>query len=139
MRICELIVGLGKVEVLGVDDEPVGPVAVHVRTRRRPVCAGCGGAVWSKGTSAVSPVDLPAFGRPVGLVWHKWRWCRPAAGCRVGSFTEVGEQIAPARAALTARAGRWATIAVGRDARPVSDVAAELGCDWHTVNRAVLS
>ena len=30
-------------------------------------------------------------------------------------------------------------MAVGRDARPVADVAAELGCDWHTANRAVLS
>ena len=30
-------------------------------------------------------------------------------------------------------------MAVGRDARPVADVAAELGCDWHTVNRAVLA
>ena len=73
------------------------------------------------------------------LIWHKWRWRCPAAACGVGSFTEIDERIAPARAALTARAGRWATIAVGRDARPVSDVAAELGCDWHTVNRAVVA
>ena len=57
----------------------------------------------------------------------------------MGSFTEVDEQIAPARSALTARAGRWATVAVDRDARPVADVAAELGCDWHTANRAVLA
>ena len=138
-RICELVVGLGDVEVLGVDDEPAGPLAVHVRTRRRPSCGGCGGAVWSKATSAVRLVDLPAFGRPVRLIWHKWRWCCPAAGCGVGSFTEIAEEIALARAALTARAGRWATLQVGRDARPVSDVAGELGCDWHTANRAVLS
>ena len=84
-------------------------------------------------------VDLPAFGRPVHLIWHKWRWRCPASSCAVGSFTEVAEEIAPARSALTARAGQWATIAVGRDARPVSHVAAELGCDWHTVNRAVLA
>ena len=96
-RICELIVGLGDVEVVGVDDAPVGPLAVHVRTRRRPACGGCGGAVWSKGTSAVGLVDLAAFGRPVRLVWHKWRWCCPAASCPVGSFTEVAEEIAPAR------------------------------------------
>ena len=128
-RICELIVGLGDVGVLGVDDEPAGPLAVHVRTRRRPACGGCGGAVWSKGASAVRLVDLPAFGRPVRLVWHKQRWCCPAAGRGVGSFTEVAEEIAPARAALTARAGRWATLQVGRDARPVSDVAGELGCE----------
>ena len=138
-RICELIVGLGDVEVLGVDDEAPGTLAVHIRTRRRPACGGCGGSVWSKGSAPVSLVDLAAFGRPVRLVWHKWRWCCPAASCPVGSFTEIDEQIAPARSALTARAGRWATIAVGRDARPVADVAGELGCDWHTVNRAVLA
>ena len=137
-RICELLVGLGEVEVLGVDDETGAPLAVHIRTRRRPACGRCGGAVWSKGTSPVRLVDLRAFGRPVRLVWHKWRWRCPAAGCGVASFTEVAEKIAPARAALTARAGRWATMAVGRDARRVSDVAGELGCDWHTVNRAVL-
>ena len=96
-------------------------------------------AVWSKGSARVGLVGLPAFGRPVRLVWHKWRWCCVDAGCPVGSFTEVDDRIAPARGALTARAGRWATVAVGRDARPVSDVAAELGCDWHTVNRAVLT
>ena len=62
-----------------------------------------------------------------------------AATCDVASFTEVDEQIAPARSALTARAGCWATVAVGRDARPVADVAAKLGCDWHTANRAVLT
>ena len=127
-RICELLVGLGEVEVLGVDDEAAGPLAVHVRTRRRPVCGGCGGAVWSKGSAPVRLVDLQAFGRPVRLVWHKGRWRCPAASCAVGSFTEVAEEIASARSALTARAGRWATVAVGRDARPVSDVAAELGC-----------
>ena len=138
-RICELIIGLGDVEVLGVDDAPSGPLAVHIWTRARPACGGRGGAVWSKGSTPVGLVDLPAFGRPVRLVWHKWRWCCVDAGCPVGSFTEVDDRIAPARGALTARAGRWATVAVGRDARPVSDVAAELGCDWHTVNRAVLT
>ncbi len=47
-RICELLVGLGDVDVVGVVDEPSGPLVVHVRTRHRPVCGGCGGLVWSK-------------------------------------------------------------------------------------------
>ena len=88
-RVCELIVGLGDVEVLGVVDEPGGPLAVHIGTRRRPVCGGCGGVVWSKGSAPVELVDLPAFGRPVRLVWRKRRWRCPAVGCAVGSFTEV--------------------------------------------------
>ena len=138
-HICELLVGLGDVDVLGVVDEPDAPLVVHIGTRRRPPCGGCGGVVWSKGSAAVRLVDLPAFGRPVRLVWRKRRWRCPAGGCEVGSFTEVDERIAPVRSALSARAGRWATMAVGRDGRPVSDVASELGCDWHTVNGAVMA
>ena len=83
-------------------------------------------------------VDLAVFGRAVCLVWHKHRWFRPAADFGTTSFTETNEMIAPVRSAWTTRAGRWATTAVGGDARPVFDVAAELACDWHTVNKAVL-
>lgn len=117
------MVGLGEVEVLGVDDEAATPLDLHIRTRRRPRFEGCGGAVCSKGSVPVSLGDLAAFGRPVRLVWHKWRWRCPAATCAVGSFTEIDERTAPAQASP------WATIQVGRDACPVADVAAELGCD----------
>jgi transposase len=41
--------------------------------------------------------------------------------------------------AMTTRAGRWVTIQVGRFARSVSEVADDLGCDWHTVNDAVVA
>ena len=42
-RMCELLVGLGDVEVLSVDDEGGGPLRVHVRCRAaRPPCGGCG-------------------------------------------------------------------------------------------------
>ena len=139
-RVCELIVGLGDVEVLGVDGEPDEPLGVHVRCRgERPACGGCGGAVWSKGSSPVGLVDLPAFGRPVGLVWHKRRWQCPDADCDVRSFTEVDEEIAPPRAKLTSRAGRWATEQAGRFGRPVEHVADDLGCDWHTASDAVVA
>ena len=140
-RICELLVGLGDVEILSVDDAPGGPLGVaHPQRAPRPVVWGLRRVgVVQRRQRWWGLVDLPAFGRPVRLVWHKWRWRCPAASCVVGSFTEVDEQIAPARSALTARAGHWATMAVGRDARPVADVAAELGCDWHTANRAVLA
>ena len=58
------------VEILGVDDAPGGLLVLHIRTRGRPTCGGCGGAVWSKGASLVGLVDLPAFGRPVRFMWH---------------------------------------------------------------------
>ena len=136
-RMCELLVGLGDVEVLSVGDEGGGPLRVHVRCRAaRPPCGGCGGVLWSDGERAVVLVDLPAFGRRVRLVWHKRRWRCPRDGCEAGSVTEQAAEIAPARALLTSRAARWATRQAGRG-RPLKDVAAELGCVWHTVNSAV--
>ena len=50
-RICELIVGLGDVELFGVKDGPCGPLALHIRKRARRACGGCGAPVWSKGAS----------------------------------------------------------------------------------------
>ena len=58
-RVCELLIGLGDVEVLGVDDAPGAPLGVHIATRAsRPACGGCGGSVWSKGSAPVGLVDL---------------------------------------------------------------------------------
>ena len=86
-RVWELLVGLGDVEVLGVDDVG-GPLRVHVRGRApRPACERCGGPLWSDGERSVALVDLPAFGRPARLVWHKRRWRCPDRGCGAGTVT----------------------------------------------------
>lgn len=92
-----------------------------------------------KDRPAVELVDLSCFGRPARLVWHKRRWACGAAPCRVGSFTEQAPEIAPARGAMTDRAGRWVSEQVGRAGRTVAEVARELGCDWHTLNDAVIA
>ena len=140
MRVCELLVGLGDVTVLGADDDPGGPVRVHVETRsERPSCPACGGVVWSKDQRPVELVDLAAFGRPARLVWHKFRWTCPAPLCPIGSFTETAHRIAAARLVMTDRAGRWVTEQVGRHKRSVNEVAVELGCDWHTINDTVIA
>lgn len=97
-----------------------------------------GGRLWSKGYRPVGLVDLPVFGRPVRLWWRKRRWVCPDRGCDGGSFVEQDAGIAPERGLLTSRAGRWATEQVGRLGRTVAEVAAELGCDWHTVNKEVV-
>ena len=136
---CELLVGLGEVDLVGVDDSAEGtPLEVVIRSRKpRPVCEGCGGSVWSKGERSVRLVDLPAFGRPVRLRWRKRRWVCRDSECVVGSFVEQDPGIGPRRALLTSRAARWVTVQVGQLGRPVAEVASELGCDWHTVNREV--
>jgi transposase len=87
------------------------------------------------GTREVELVDLPVFGRPARLVWNKQRWRCPT--CR-RARTEQDPEIASARCGLTTRAARWATVQVGRHGRSVAEVAADLGCDWHTVMDAVV-
>ena len=70
---CELLVGLGEVDVVGKSDDGRGPLWVTVRSRSsRPVCQSCDGPVWSKGDRPVRLVDLPVFGRPVRLWSHEW-------------------------------------------------------------------
>jgi transposase len=137
---CAVLVGLPDVTVLGVDDQPGQPIRVHVEQRvDRPRCGECGVAAWVKERPVVELVDLPCFGRPARLVWHKHRWCCPASTCPVASWTGQDWRIAAARLAMTDRAGRWVTVQVGRHGRTVNEVAGELGCDWHTVNDAVIA
>jgi len=137
---CELLVGLPEVNVLGIDDLVGEPLRVHVEVRTsRPGCAGCGVFAHVKDRPVVELVDLPCFGRPTRLVWHKHRWRCPEETCPTTSW--IGEELrtgAP-RQAMTDRAGRWVTEQVGRYARSVNEVAIEIGCDWHTVNDTVIA
>ena len=137
---CELLVGLPDVNVLGVEDVATGPLRIHVELRTQVVgCPQCGVVAHVKDRYEVELIDLPAFGRWTRLVWHKRRWRCPDSGCRVGSWSEQNSRLAPSRQALSDRAGRWVTRQVGESARSVNEVAGELGCDWHTVNDAVLA
>ena len=139
-RMCELLVGLPDVTVLGMDDETNGPLSIHVQTRaRRPGCTTCGVLAWVKDRPVVVLVDLPVFGRAVRLVWHKFRWYCGEPTCLGGSWTEDEPRIANHRMALSDRAGRWVTEQVGRHARSINEIAIELGCDWHTVNDTVMA
>lgn len=87
----------------------------------------------------VELVDLPAFGRPARLVWRKHRWACSDETCPTKTWTEQEPRIAAPRLALTDRAGRWVTFQVGKHGRTVNEVAQDLGCDWHTVNDAVIA
>lgn len=51
---------------------------------------------------------------------------------------DIVPAIASTRCSLTTRAAKWATVQVGFHGRSVSEVAADLGCDWHTVMAAVV-
>ncbi|MCC5951543.1 MAG: ISL3 family transposase [Acidimicrobiia bacterium] len=140
-RVAACVVGLGaEVRVLGVDDPLVGPLVVHVETTNEPVCPGdCWTRPVAKDRQRVELVDLAVFGRPARLCWHKRRWACPNRGCHMVTWTEQNTRIAPARTSMTTRAGRWVTYQVGACARPVSDLATELGRSWHTINDAVIA
>jgi transposase len=136
---CATLVGLDDVNVVGVSRSPGGVRLVFELAGPRPPCAGCGASARVKARPEVELVDLSVFGRPCRSVWRKHRLECPNPACAVRSWTVEDPTIAPARRGFTDRAGRWATWQVGKHGRSVAEVAAELGCDWHTVNDAVLA
>jgi len=137
---CELLVGLPDIDVIGVADPEPGRLVVVVAAREdRPVCARCGTGAWVKDHREVDLVDLPAFDQTVTLRVVRTRWRCPRFRCGIGSWTLEHLDIAPAGHRLTTRAGRWACEQVGRWGRSVAEVADALGCDWHTVNDAVIA
>jgi transposase len=139
VRMCEILVGLPDVDVIGLDARS-HVLEVHIECRReRTGCPSCGVVAHVKDQRPVRFVDLPVAGRPMALVWHKRRLRCPDGDCPMGSWTEEDVRIASSRMAISTRAGRWVTEQVGRCARSVNEVAKELGCDWHTVNDAVVA
>ena len=97
-RVCELLVGLGDVEVLGVDDEAGVPLGVHVRGRAlRPGCVACGGRLWSNGERLVELVDSRRSGGRCG-------WCGTSAGGAAGS-EDARLAPSPSRTPLSRRLG----------------------------------
>lgn len=99
-------------------------------------CPSCGGLARVKERPVIRYVDLPVFGIPMHLAWRKHRMRCVDRACPRGSFVLQDHRIAAKGCLLTTRAAKWATVQVG-GGRTVSEVAAELDCDWHTVNDAV--
>ena len=100
---------------------------------RCPICAG---RAQVKERPVVHYVDLPVYGTPMSLAWKKHRMRCENPACTKRSWVLSDHRIAAKNCLLTTRAAKWATVQVG-GGRTVSEVAAELSCDWHTVNDAV--
>ncbi|MCC5947053.1 MAG: transposase family protein [Nitriliruptoraceae bacterium] len=96
----ERVVGLPRVRVLAVED---GPLRVHVETRNEGTeqCPVCGTTAGIKDRDRVALTDLPCFGRPATLVWHKRRWRCPEPTCAATTWTETSSAIAASRLRLT--------------------------------------
>ena len=124
--------GLGDVEVLGVDDEAGVPLGVHVRGRAlRPGCVACGGRLWSNGEKAGGvggPPGVRAAGAagvaqaPVALraarmpVWHRHRaglrYCA-ASGAADDTRRAAGPRVRRAVAARSKRSLRsWDAVGI---------------------------
>lgn len=99
-------------------------------------CPRCGTRAQVKERRLVKYVDLPVFGTPMRLAWKKHRMKCLNPGCPQKTWMLGDHRIAAKNCLLTTRAAKWVTRQVG-GGRTVSEVAAELACDWHTVNDAV--
>jgi transposase len=99
-------------------------------------CPACGQRAQVKERPVVHYVDLPVYGHPMTLAWKKHRMRCVNPHCATASWVLGDHRIAAKNCLLTTRAAKWATVQVGIG-RTVAEVAAELACDWHTVNDAV--
>ncbi|MGH8888208.1 MAG: ISL3 family transposase [Acidothermaceae bacterium] len=135
-EIVQALVGLKDVRVLYYERRGPEVELVIEQIVIDPRCRDCGGAARVKERPLVRYVDLPVYGTPMRLGWRKHRLHCPNPVCPRRTWVLSDHRIAAKSCLLTTRAAKWATVQVGTG-RTVSEVAAELDCDWHTVNDAV--
>jgi transposase len=135
--LAEALLGLPGFRVLAVTETPDEMVVTVESTAEMSGCHGCGSRAEAHERMPVEIRDLPCFGRPARLVWHKRRWRCREQRCNVRTWTERSEHV-DTQAVITRRAGMEACRQVGEHARAVSSVATELGVCWWTVMNAVI-
>ena len=137
-EILQALVGLKDVRVLHYKRE--GPqVELMIEQVVDDIrCPSCAGRAQVKERPVVAYVDLPVYGTAMKLSWKKHRLRCPDPTCARRTWVLSDHRIAAKNCLLTTRAAKWATVQVG-GGRTVSAVAAELDCDWHTVNDAVVT
>ena len=99
-------------------------------------CPECDNQLRVKDRPTVKYTDLNSFGKPVILSWRKHRMFCPDTSCTVTSHTLTHPIVASTRSRMTTRAAKWCVRQVG-EGKTYSEIARELACDWHTVERAV--
>ena len=134
--LAEALLGLDGFRVLEVSETP-DEVTITIETTVEVVgCGRCGVRAESQDRVRVEVRDLACFGRPARLVWVKRRWRCVDADCGARTWTEQSLQV-DAQVVLTRRAGVEVCRQVGENARPVSQLAREMGVCWWTVMNAV--
>ena len=101
--VAEVMLGLPGFRVLEAQESM--ELVIVVETAATLVgCGGCGVIATAHDRMEVAYRDLPAFGRPVRLVWRKRRFRCDEPLCAVASWTETSDLLA-SRCVLTRRAG----------------------------------
>jgi transposase len=135
-EIVQALVGLKDVRVVHYERRGRHVSLMVEQTPGAVQCPACGVLAQVKERPIVQYIDLPVYGTPMSLAWKKHRMRCANPGCAKRSWMLEDHRIAAKNCLLTTRAAKWATVQVG-GGRTVSEVAAELACDWHTVNDAV--
>jgi len=135
--LADALLGLPGFRVLEVIETPDELVVTVETTIDFVGCGRCGTRAESQDRMPTPIRDLACFGRPTRLVWIKRRWRCVEPACDARTWTERSTDI-DAQVVLTRRAGIEACRQVGENARPVSQLADELGVCWWTVMNAVI-
>jgi len=135
-EILKALVGLKDVRVLHYRRDGRDVELMIEQVIATVLCPGCGTRAQVKDRPVAHYVDLPVYGVPMQLAWKKHRMKCTNVRCVKTTWVLSDYRIAAKGCLLTTRAAKWATVQVGTG-RTVSEVAAELSCDWHTVNDAV--
>jgi transposase len=135
--LAEVLLGLPGFRVLDVVESDVEVVVWIESTVSRAFCRSCGVLAEAQDRMRVDIRDLACFGRPARLVWSKRRWRCRVRLCPARTWTEHSDHV-DAQAVLTRRAGIEACRQVGENARPVAQLADELGVCWWTIMNAVI-
>ncbi len=134
--VAEVMLGLPGFRVLEVEEEAAEVVIGIELVAELVGCPGCGVLARSHDRMMVEYRDLAAFGRPARLRWRKRRFRCEESACAMRTWTETSP-VFSGRCLLTDRAGRECCLQVGVNARPVAQMARELGVCWDTVMAAV--
>jgi transposase len=135
--LAEVLLGLPGFRVLDVFESDTEVVVSIESTAARAFCRTCGVRAEAQDRMPVDIRDLACFGRPARLVWTKRRWRCREPRCPARTWTEHSDHV-DAQAVLTRRAGVEACRQVGENARPVAQLADELGVCWWTIMNAVI-
>ena len=136
-EILKALVGLKDVRVIHLERRGAHVELCIEQVVEAPRCPSCGLKAKIHERPVVRLVDLPVYGQAMTLAWKKHRLRCRTIDCPIKTWVLDDPRIGATACLLTTRAAKWATMEVGQG-RTVNEVAVELGCDWHTVNAAVV-